>query len=281
MKSFKSIKSPKLGDTAGLDQGNEFAVSCVSRVSNLYTIYLDACIESPQDMRSACQVFTQASDDDEVIVNLNTPGGSVDATQSFLLAANGCRAHIFYQGSGTIASAGAIILSDAEEYQLHPHCSILFHTASFGTYGPSIDTLEYSLFAKEQMEKFMSFYCAGILTREELNDIYTHKKEMWMNSEEFNTRWVRKQACREAIDSLVEGGTLDAENANTADYTEWMLELTDQYNNGEGYFTQYDSEDEGEACCGNESGCECKGAVKLPLPEIIPADSPKKAKKKE
>jgi hypothetical protein len=80
---------------------------------------------------------------------------------------------------------------------------------------------------------------------------------------------------------LVEGGTLDAENANTADYTEWMLELTDQYNNGVGYFTQYDSEDEEDVCCGNESGCECKGAVKLPLPEIVPADPPKKAKKKE
>ena len=287
MKTFKTINSPRFGDTAGLDQGNEFAVSCVNRVSSLYTIYLDACIESPQDMRSACQVFAQAQQDDEVVVNLNTPGGSVDATQSFLLAANNCRAPVSYQASGTIASAGAIILSDAESYQLHPHSCILFHTASFGTYGPSIDNVEYSVFAKEQTEKFMSFYCAGILTKAELHEIFNLKKQMWITASDFNQRWARKQECREMLESLVEDGVFDADEAGPEDYVEWMLDLTDNYDNREGVFAEEEPE-ESTLCCGNESGCSHQGTPSqgelpqpLTFPEIVPKCTPEKKPKKK
>jgi len=217
------------GDSTGFDQEDSFLVGVAQKTSNVFTIFIDNQISSAQDFRNATQVFHLATPDDEVNVILASPGGSIDGGMAFLQAEQECRGRITYFGSGVVASMAAIILCNAEEFTLHPHSSVMLHSASFGAGGPAIDTERYSTFMRSQCENFMNFYCSGVLSRDELKNIYNNKFEMWLTSSEFVDRWKRKKACQETMANMFKLGDVDPEQLSPEDYVELMLDLVDDY----------------------------------------------------
>jgi len=68
------------------DAPGEFAVTYQPRQSGLYNIYLFGAIVDPRQFIGAIEVMARASEDDMVIVHLQTPGGSIDATDTFISA---------------------------------------------------------------------------------------------------------------------------------------------------------------------------------------------------
>ena len=221
--------APRFGNTAGLTQDDEFSVNVYSKQINVFSIYIDSEIVSPQDFRGAVQVLSMASENDEVNVYLNSNGGSADGGMSFLHAANDCKAEITYHGSGTIASMAAIILCSAERFTLSPHSSIMLHTASGGAFGTMKNAERYAAFNRKNMEAFCSFHCAGVLTRDELRRMYDNNEEFWFTSDEFTSRWQRKQDCKDILFDMVECGELDPQQVKAEVYTEIMLNLTDAH----------------------------------------------------
>ena len=161
MKKFTQQKQrtpTRMGDTAGLLDDSEFPTFVHSKSSQTYSIFLDSAISGPQDMRYAVNSFLFATPDDEIIVHLNSGGGSVDGGLSFLNAMAQSQAPVTMLGSGTIASMAAIILCDAESFQLQPHTSIMFHSVQFGMAAEACDVVAYSKFTKQQSEDMMSYY---------------------------------------------------------------------------------------------------------------------------
>ena len=122
----------KYGDSASFDQGGEFPVLITDRPSRQYTCFVDNLIESNQDFRYTIHSLYSATEEDSVTIHLGTPGGSISAMQAFLHAKNNCKANVHIIATGEICSAGAIILCDADSYELDPFASILLHSASFG-----------------------------------------------------------------------------------------------------------------------------------------------------
>lgn len=213
---------PRSGDSTGFDQELEFPVLISERKTRIYRIFVDNFISSPQDFRWAVHCWAEATEDDEVYLQLSSPGGSVDGMLALLQAKNNSRALTHVVASGTIASAAAIILADSESYELDSFASVLFHSVSFGVGGKSIDNVEYSNFVHEHSKKLLEFYTIGCLTPSELNEIVQNKKEFWLSASDFAKRMQRKARCRSLVLQMVKDQGIDTETADTETYVELM-----------------------------------------------------------
>jgi len=220
---------PVLGDSLGFTQEDGFKVGVTSKQVHSFNMFLDNQISSAQDFRDFTQVFMMANEDDRVNIFLCTPGGDVDGTMMFLQAEQMCQAPVTYFASGTVYSAGAIILCNAQDLSLHPHTTIGLHCASFGAAGKAIDAEEYAIFSRKKLEDFLAYHCSGVLSREDLHNIFINKKELLLGAAEFMQRWMRKQDCLETMASLFKQGERDPSKLSPEDYTELMLDLVESY----------------------------------------------------
>ena len=223
-KQFKRIN----GDTTSFGE-DSFPVFTAVKQTHRHTIFLDNHISGPEDMRYAVQTFLMAEPDDEIVVIASGPGGSVDGGLSFINAMVQCPAQVHFMGSGTLASMHAIILCASESFQLDPFANILFHSVSFGTAGPAIDVVEYSEFTKKSSEAMMEYYCIGVLTSDELTEIFKHKKEMWIDTKDFTERFRRKIKCQDRLSEYVEESGINTQDITPDVYVDLMKVMLKEY----------------------------------------------------
>jgi ATP-dependent protease ClpP protease subunit len=176
-----------------------FTVTAYQRSSTVYNIFIQDEIDSSEDFLDAITALNMADADDEVIIHLSSPGGSVDAVDTFLMEMASCKANIIVKATGTVASAATLILLSADESIVSNACNLLFHSASFGMSGKVQDVYEYTNFTKTQTEKLLREYYEGFFTESELHDIFVNKREFWMGAEEFGIRCDRQMLAKGLI----------------------------------------------------------------------------------
>lgn len=210
------------GDSTGISADVEFPVFTSQKVINRHSIFIDNALDSPQDFRYALQTLAMAQEEDDVLVFLNSPGGSVDAAQAFINLMQQCEANITVIGSGTIASAAALILSASESFQLDPFCSVMYHPCT-GGYGGTMDDIEgYGAFQKKQTENLLNYHAIGILTEEELRQIHVEKKTIWLDTESFTSRFRRKIKAQDALMEYIDEAGIAQHNVTPAMYVDLM-----------------------------------------------------------
>lgn len=176
----------------GYEVYNEFPVT-VNRKSSDFNIYLFGPILETTQFISALEAFRMAGPDDEVHIHLSTPGGLMDATDTFLSAMHQCDGRVIVHASGGCHSCGSIILLHANEFTLSENFNMLIHNGSTGSWG---DLNKFAASAKhsvEYMNKVMRNTYEGFLTPEELQAMLDGK-DFWMGPEEFMERHAKRQA---------------------------------------------------------------------------------------
>jgi ATP-dependent protease ClpP protease subunit len=181
-------KRPRFGSDIGATSLHPFSVT-VDVEALHYKINIKSILEAPEEMIYAIEVLEQANEKDTVTIHLSTGGGSIDSVDSLILAMAKCKGHIHIVGSGTIASAGTFVLLSGDTIELSPYTSILFHSASFGTYGEVQDVIEYTQFVQKQTNKLVYDYYKPLFSEEELHDMLVNKRQIWMDAEEFTERY--------------------------------------------------------------------------------------------
>lgn len=157
-----------------------------------FNIYLYGVIESPEQFIGAQEVFRAAGEGDIVEVHLSTPGGSMDATDTFLQAMHQCDAQVIVRASGGVHSCGSIILLNATSFTLSENFNSLIHNGSTGGYG---DLNKYAAAAKhsvEYMQKVLRKTYEGFLTPDELQAMIDGK-DFWLDGAEWMRRWHLRQ----------------------------------------------------------------------------------------
>lgn len=216
---FKKTLGDSLG---GVYTDREFPVYVKQSVSNTYSLYLDSSINTAEEMRDMINALLYAQENDEVLLHINSPGGSVDGGLALLNAINLCSAPVTIIGSGSICSMVAIILCDANAFQLMPFTSVMFHSVSFGYAAEASSVLKYAEFTKKQSEDMMTYYCLGVLTEEELDGIFNRKDELWMGVAEFTERFKRKLEAQQRVDEYLEAEDIDPSSVTPEQYVTLM-----------------------------------------------------------
>lgn len=185
-------RQKRRGDSGDDDDAAEFAVTCQPQTSFVYNIYLFGAIVDPNQFIGAIEVLNRATEDDVVFVHLQTPGGSIDATDTFLSAMRGCEADVIVRASGGVHSAGTIILMNAPSFQLSRNFNALIHNGSTGAGGKFSDFKAMAKAAESQMEDVLRQTYEGFLSPKELDDLIGGK-DYWLDGKQFSERFNKRQ----------------------------------------------------------------------------------------
>lgn len=185
-------KHPRMGSDLGKDITPFVVLSNPSAYR--HQIFIHNNLEAPDELVAILDVLYQASENDEVVIHLNSGGGAIHSLDTLLTAVEACPAHIHVIATGNIASAATFILLSADSFEISPYASLLFHACSFGVYGESQDNLEYVQFVHKENERLMRDYYSNLFSEEEINDIIQNKRQYWMTSKEFSERFEKASA---------------------------------------------------------------------------------------
>lgn len=188
------------GDDDEFDRDKDaFYVSSFAKddKSRIYNIFIYSAIRDVEQFIPAVECLQIATEQDVVVVHLSTPGGDVDATDTFLQALAYTRARVIFVASGGVHSAGTLILMHADEVVLSENFNALVHNGSVGFGSKFSDFKSASRFALEHMENLFRRCYRGFLTEQELEELVAGK-DFWFTADEFTERLQKRNDLLEA-----------------------------------------------------------------------------------
>lgn len=191
---MNQVKIEKLNarrENYGNDEPKEFAVGYIPHRSGTYRIEISGEIEHVDQFSTAIQVLEQAKEDDDVVVYLQTNGGSVDAGEAFIHALRKCAAPIHMVATGGVHSMGTHLLMEADSFELSNGFHALVHCGSNGAYGTAYEYQAKSAFdADFRVRQFREAY-EGMFSEREINDILAGK-DYWLDGPQWCERAMKR-----------------------------------------------------------------------------------------
>jgi ATP-dependent protease ClpP protease subunit len=167
---------------------NEFQVSYTPIRSGIFNIYLFGIIEDASQFVSAIEVLNTASENDAVYIHLSTPGGSIEAADTFIDAMRNCEGRVVVKASGGCHSAGTIILINSDEFILSENFHALLHNGSTGSGGKFSDWKAEVRHTEKYMESILRKTYEGFLTAEEIEQLI-EGRDFWLDAQQFCERY--------------------------------------------------------------------------------------------
>ena len=168
-----------------------FDVSYLPVRAGTYIINLNRAIEDVSQFEYAIQAMNMAGDEDEVEIRLQSPGGSMDATDAFIHAMNGCKAHIHTVATGNCSSAASAILLNSISFELSDGFSSLIHAGSLGAGGAYNEFAASTTFYNKFMPNWVRRTYAGFLTALEIETLLIGG-DVWLSAED----WIERHGKR-------------------------------------------------------------------------------------
>jgi len=169
-----------------------YSVRVLQKVSHKYSANIWDTLENLSDVEEALFAMEIAEEGDEVTLNLNCNGGSMYVGDALLMAMRNCKANVHVVATGIIASFATFILLNADSFEISPYIEILCHSASFGSVGKMQDTKEHVDFTFKQCKKFLHEEYKYFFSEDEINDMIENKREVYMDIDEFITRYEQR-----------------------------------------------------------------------------------------
>lgn len=152
-------------------------------------IYIFGPIKDTDQFIPALEALNAVGEGDTINIYLNTPGGSVEATDTFLHHLGDNLAAVNWYASGGCHSAGTVMLLNAEpeSVEFSENFTALIHNGSLGSYGKASEYAAEVKFNVAFMENFARKTYKGFLTDDELDQL-VGGRDFWMDAHEFKVR---------------------------------------------------------------------------------------------
>lgn len=173
------------------EQAEVFSLSYRPNAGGIFNFYLFGVIDSPKQFVGAVEVLRDATEDDEFVINLQTPGGSLAATDTLLQAIANTKAHVHINATGDVCSAGTAIMLAGDSFTISDHARFMIHNGSAGSGGKTSDYKAWALSDIAYMEQFMQRTYEHFFTEEELKQLIDGK-DFWLTPAEFVERSERR-----------------------------------------------------------------------------------------
>lgn len=154
---------------------------------NQLQIFLDHEIREPAYYRMVIQRLLSLSENDEVTIILNTPGGILDSTISIINAMRYCPGEVTCVIDNFAGSAGSLIALASPRLIIAPNATMFIHNYSAGAAGKGGDIMNQVNFNDTQIRKLMTEIYQGFLTKAELDQLFLGR-DFWFDSDEIAQR---------------------------------------------------------------------------------------------
>lgn len=174
----------------------------------IHQLHLKTPIKEPEEYIEWVQLIRSATQDDRIELHLNTPGGDIYTAIELLHAFAYSDAHIHVVCSGLVASAGTVLMTVGDSFEINPHTTFMFHNYSGGTIGKGNEMAIKIDYEREWSRKFMHDVYEGLLSEHEIDDLLDGR-DYWLSAEEIGDRLenmisVRNEKAEDMLKELTE-----------------------------------------------------------------------------
>jgi ATP-dependent Clp protease, protease subunit len=157
--------------------------SYVKDGGTVWIISIRGEINSPEYYTNACNVILNATENDTVIISLNTPGGHVYSGLAIINAIENSKATIITRAIGMVASCGAFIWGCGHKLEMCKFSRLMFHASSGGFIGKTRDQKENA----EAIEKLIKEYIIkikdrNILSDKQFEDMFESRQDVYLTT---------------------------------------------------------------------------------------------------
>lgn len=189
------MKSKTNNEDLNLDlfQHNEqldYSISSV--VHNKFEFNLDEDIKEPCYYRNLIEVLNNATEQDLVVLNINSGGGHLDSAISIIDALRNTRANTLAWISGSAYSAAGIIALSCQNLEVGEFATLMCHNSQYGLGGYTTDIKDRAVFEHKMISKIMHSVYKHFLSVDEVEAVLSNKT-IWMDADEIVERFTKMQ----------------------------------------------------------------------------------------
>lgn len=169
-------------------QPNEqLSYSVSSITNNKYEFNIDEEIKEPSYYRNLIEVLNNATEQDLVVLNINSGGGMLDSAISIIDALRNTRASTLAWISGSAYSAAGLIALSCQNVEVGEFATLMCHNSQYGLGGYTTDIKDRAVFEHKMTSKIMQSVYRHFLTSDEIESVLMNKT-IWMDADEIVER---------------------------------------------------------------------------------------------
>lgn len=166
--------------------------SLSSITHNKFEFNLDEDIKEPSYYRSLIEVLNNATEQDLVVLNINSGGGHLDSAISIIEALRNTRANTLAWISGSCYSAASLIALNCQNLEVGEFATLMCHNSQYGLGGYTTDIKDRAVFEHKMISKIMHSVYKHFLSVDEVEAVLSNKT-IWMDADEIVERFAKMQ----------------------------------------------------------------------------------------
>ena len=175
-----------------LQPSEQLEYSLSSIVHNKYEFNLDEDIKEPSYYRNLIEVLNNATEQDLVVLNINSGGGHLDSAISIIDALRNTRANTLAWISGSCYSAASLIALNCQNLEVGEFATFMAHNSQYGLGGYTTDIKDRAVFEHKMISKIMHSVYKHFLSVDEVEAVLSNKT-IWMDADEIVERFTKMQ----------------------------------------------------------------------------------------
>ena len=193
--------------------------SASSVVHNKFEFNLDEDIKEPSYYRSLIEVLNNATEQDLVVLNINSGGGQLDSAISIIDALRNTRANTLAWISGSAYSAAGLIALSCQNVEVGEFATLMCHNSQYGLGGYTTDIKDRAVFEHKMISKIMHSVYKHFLSVDEVEAVLSNKT-IWMDADEIVERFTKMQEkLQDEFEDELEAFQKEQEDALDGAYT--------------------------------------------------------------
>ena len=168
----------------------DYSLSSITH--NKFEFNLDEDIKEPSYYRNLIEVLNNATEQDLVVLNINSGGGHLDSAISIIDALRNTRANTLAWISGSAYSAAGIIALSCQNLEVGEFATLMCHNSQYGLGGYTTDIKDRAVFEHKMISKIMHSVYKHFLSVDEVEAVLANKT-IWMDADEIVERFAKMQ----------------------------------------------------------------------------------------
>lgn len=184
-----------------------------------YDYYLTGPIGAAEDYLDLCNILRSASAQDEVIIRINCPGGSVNTGNMIINAINESEANVIGFIESECGSMATFIFLACHTWGVSEAAEFFAHTCSYGAWGKEHENFTQAEFLRKQQHKMTRKRYADFLDEDQIDRLLLGQ-DVYLDADEIMERLNTYAEARDSEgcgDPDCEGCSLEQESMPSID----------------------------------------------------------------
>jgi ATP-dependent protease ClpP protease subunit len=159
------------------------------RVSNYYVVPLTGPIGEIHEYGEFVNILAHAGEEDQVYIQLSSPGGSLETCDFLCRRMEECEAHIIVEIGFTCASAASAIALQADDWVIYDSSTMMVHSCSYSPgYGKESDIRTRMEYTERLNREWIERTYQGFLFEDELFEAVDCGKDLYLYAVDLRQR---------------------------------------------------------------------------------------------